>query len=715
MNSKKNRPKINKTLRTWMISYILMFSLPFLLGTFLTFRAYQRHTTKEIYALQQQTLTMVQTTIEHMLQDAVNTSQALSIDSRTSMLELFQKENSFSTRQTLTARELQDILSIHISTNKNFNNILLYFPKTGYLMTRNRFHKIEAFESVEASMFGMTSEEFLLLADYTKNGLHIINGTLLYTYAVPLNGGASPSVLTAVYFNETILTELFQSSDALLFLEDSEGRLYSPASQDAPELTDWFYRQQTAWAADGRRTENRKSALRLSSKDYPIYFYSVSTSSFFRTGFLLFAGLGAYLLLGSAVGILLAFWFSRRNYQPVADLLSLVAKNSRQEIHPEHDDFSIIRSSYQALLSAYQDNRRILREGQADKINSWMNRLFKEKAKPVKAIFQENTAWSKAMTKSSFVLMSVEITDFCGMDQASEIGSDIVDMAYFIVKNCLDELLNKHYTSFSGETDGRLYALINVNEEDEIFELQQNLMHAASSLQDFIRIHYGLLLSIHISSRRRGAEHIADCYQDIEELILYRNYVHSAEETTLSSLDADSDPKKQDIHANAVSFSNQLYSALMHGDKKQLELLFSNLWQQVAGDDAALPLDSSPPSASDAETDSARMETIIEQISDYIQEHYQEPLLSVGVIADEFHLGLSFLSRNYKEQKGIGILESINRLRLEKAKELIVSGVSIKDAAGEVGFYSTQPLIRIFKQIEHMTPSEYRNQHRGDI
>ena len=112
-------------------------------------------------------------------------------------------------------------------------------------------------------MFGMTSEEFLLLADYTKNGLHIINGALLYTYAVPLNGGASPSVLTAVYFNETILTELFQSSDALLFLEDGEGRLYSPASQDAPELTDWFYRQQAAWAADGRRTENRKSALRL--------------------------------------------------------------------------------------------------------------------------------------------------------------------------------------------------------------------------------------------------------------------------------------------------------------------------------------------------------------------------------------------------------------------------------------------------------------------
>ncbi len=724
MGSDKNRPKLNKTLRTWMISYILMFSLPFLVGAFLTFRAYHQHTAKEIRSLQYQALAMVQTAVEHMLQDALNTSQALSLDSRTSILELFQENGRLSSRQTLMAKELQDILSLHISTNKNFQTIFLYFPKTGYLLTRDRFHKLEAFQSVESSMFGMPSEDFLLLANYTKNGLHIINGRLLYTYALSLNGGATPSVLTAVYFNEAILTELFQSSDTLLFLEDGYGKLYSPDADTKPQLSAWFEELLEGWDENGRKTSAKKAAIRISSKQYPIHFYSIRSSSSFQTGILFFAGLGIYLLFGSLIGILLALWLSKRNYQPVAELLSLVAQNSKQAIPPGHDDFYIIRSSYQALLSAYQDNRRTLREWQADKTNSWMNRLFKEKTKSSKSIFLENTSWAEAMTLDSFVLMSIEITDFCGTEQSdeltvlsqedgAEISSDIVDMAYFIVKNCLDELLNKQYTSFSSETDGRLYALINVSQEEAVQELQQNLMRAASDLQDFIRTHYGLLLSIHISARRKGAEQIADCYQDIEELFLYRNYVNSEEETTLSRLQTDTDPKKQDIQAAAVSFSNQLYSTLIHGGKEKLEQLLTTVWQHYTGSGLDTLPDS--PVSSAAGTDSDRMEAVIEQISDYIQEHYQEPLLSVGVIADEFHLGLSFLSRNYKEQKGVGILESINRLRLEKAKELIFSGVSIKDTASAVGFYSTQPLIRIFKQIEHMTPSEYRNQHRGDV
>ena len=299
MGSDKNRPKLNKTLRTWMISYILMFSLPFLVGAFLTFRAYHQHTAKEIRSLQYQALAMVQTAVEHMLQDALNTSQALSLDSRTSILELFQENGRLSSRQTLMAKELQDILSLHISTNKNFQTIFLYFPKTGYLLTRDRFHKLEAFQSVESSMFGMPSEDFLLLANYTKNGLHIINGRLLYTYALSLNGGATPSVLTAVYFNEAILTELFQSSDTLLFLEDGYGKLYSPDADTKPQLSAWFEELLEGWDENGRKTSAKKAAIRISSKQYPIHFYSIRSSSSFQTGILFFAGLGIYLLFGS--------------------------------------------------------------------------------------------------------------------------------------------------------------------------------------------------------------------------------------------------------------------------------------------------------------------------------------------------------------------------------------------------------------------------------
>ena len=62
----------------------------------------------------------------------------------------------------------------------------------------------------------------------------------------------------------------------------------------------------------------------------------------------------------------------------------------------------------------------------------------------------------------------------------------------------------------------------------------------------------------------------------------------------------------------------------------------------------------------------------------------------------------------------MGPLEYIHRLRLELAKKYLAEGESIAQIAEKVGYYSTRPLIRCFKQYESMTPSEYRETHKND-
>lgn len=95
-------------------------------------------------------------------------------------------------------------------------------------------------------------------------------------------------------------------------------------------------------------------------------------------------------------------------------------------------------------------------------------------------------------------------------------------------------------------------------------------------------------------------------------------------------------------------------------------------------------------------------------ITDYIEENITDANLSVTIIAEHFGMTQSNLSKYFKKEFGLGILEYIHQLRLELAKKLIVQDISLKEISQRVGLYNDIALIRIFKKYENITPKNYR-------
>ena len=62
---------------------------------------------------------------------------------------------------------------------------------------------------------------------------------------------------------------------------------------------------------------------------------------------------------------------------------------------------------------------------------------------------------------------------------------------------------------------------------------------------------------------------------------------------------------------------------------------------------------------------------LMDQVAAYIDSHYTDSMLSASALADEFHIGLSYLSRAFKERTGVGVLNYINRKRIDLAKRLL--------------------------------------------
>ena len=98
-------------------------------------------------------------------------------------------------------------------------------------------------------------------------------------------------------------------------------------------------------------------------------------------------------------------------------------------------------------------------------------------------------------------------------------------------------------------------------------------------------------------------------------------------------------------------------------------------------------------------------------IEQYISDHYTDQTMSAASIAEQFKISPSYLSRIFKADMGIGIVEYIHRIRVEAAKKLLMyNDLNMNAVAVESGFSNRWVLTRVFKKICGMTPGDYRSQ-----
>lgn len=97
-----------------------------------------------------------------------------------------------------------------------------------------------------------------------------------------------------------------------------------------------------------------------------------------------------------------------------------------------------------------------------------------------------------------------------------------------------------------------------------------------------------------------------------------------------------------------------------------------------------------------------RMET-------YIQENYRLDI-SLTLLADEFGLSESYISRFFHDYSGSRFKTYLNRYRINKAKELLSSGqLKVREVATEVGYQSSDTFIKIFRKYEGLSPGKFED------
>lgn len=93
----------------------------------------------------------------------------------------------------------------------------------------------------------------------------------------------------------------------------------------------------------------------------------------------------------------------------------------------------------------------------------------------------------------------------------------------------------------------------------------------------------------------------------------------------------------------------------------------------------------------------------------YMLAHFRDPGLSLSMLAEEFGMSISTLSREFQKNLGQGFLESLHHMRIEAARyEIEHTGAPLSEIAVAVGYTNTLTMTRAFKKYLSCTPSVFR-------
>ena len=108
-----------------------------------------------------------------------------------------------------------------------------------------------------------------------------------------------------------------------------------------------------------------------------------------------------------------------------------------------------------------------------------------------------------------------------------------------------------------------------------------------------------------------------------------------------------------------------------------------------------------------------QLRSLVDQINAYVSDHLSDPSLGVSGIADEFSIGVSYLSGFYSREAGIGLHRYITQRRVEEAQSLLLTSpdLTLDEIAARTGFTNTRTFSRAFQAEAGCSPGKYRSNH----
>ena len=673
------RPILRKWIITGLVTALVASLVMVFSAYFMVSKLYQK---EEI--LQEQILDENCTTLNGVFTEVVLGAQTLL---GSNDVEATQVKGDETVEDRMRISEINWTINEYMAVHSSFAEVYMFFPGLNPMgvLTKSEYLKVDENTPFVAGLN--------MQADYNKV---LFTGKTYGKFKI-----AGPSSDRQLYYSmSTSYADEFEDQQAVLLVRLQKSYMQASLSENASflivtedgsfislgdeQFSDEFIAK--CLTVEGREKIEDRMVYKTAKNQFGLKIIAVLESGSiegamrpFVLGVILFCILMVIAAVFSIVSI------ARSQYRPIEHLLKFMDERSvlNTSTGEKSDEFkriedSILRTANEITLSKEEMDK--FRNNMENRLVSLLN-------------YGHEPTPESGEDNSKYVVVSYDIDNPTG-EPFEQIDRDQV---WFIIHNVSQELIGSENLLATGGLAHWFYNIVKINGENAI--TLEELTKALGTVCSFVREKFEIALVANVSDVHLGKKEIPEANRESMLVREYRIYVGALESVAYyKELSLDDEARQTLTSWDKMEQVQNMYRLHRMGEANAMLSSIVNEAIESAEEQKQTPIEADR---------SGRTASLVHKAKDIVDTRYCDKEINVNSISDELGVNNSYLSRSFKQVLGIGMLEYINKVRLENAEILMSKGETVKDAADKVGFSTPRPLIRCFREKYGTTPGDY--------
>lgn len=464
------------------------------------------------------------------------------------------------------------------------------------------------------------------------------------------------------------------------------------------------------------------------------------------------------LLLGlmSIVETILIFFFSLQNYRPLSEIKNLLQSRHTEPTQKNKSEYDVIRELVQITLTKEDElKNQILRFTPIIK-NNLLFQLITGNLTQKEIGEIELRTLGLEDPNDNFVVAVLEVDDCSGF--IKEETEQEYALATFVITNVLNELLAnngiRYWEIFMSKT--KMSLIIETSSDEREFILK--LSHIFETMIDFLEKNFAIYISVGISNIQKGIGNIKSAYEQAEKVLslkftkpnlkvfsfiqLHKDVIQQSEflpkdiENRLTnSIKEAASEKVERILDEVLEYITHLASPHLG---KMIFVYLYGLYYQILNsvpNELSEKLKPQPEEVMKLILEEKNPKKIFSRIKEdflnltksvitnrqksgndlivsileFVEKEFANPDISLSAIAEKFDITPQYLSAIFKEKTGQNLSDYILNLRMNRAKELLLTtDYSVTQIAKSIGYTEVSGFTKAFKKFEGVSPNKFR-------
>lgn len=464
------------------------------------------------------------------------------------------------------------------------------------------------------------------------------------------------------------------------------------------------------------------------------------------------------LLLCLCFGGLIVSYFLKKNYEPVRELMKMFGGGEGQKRQKENE-YAYIKHGINKVIS---DKTQIFEEYKETMFVRGISDLLEGDTEAFRQNKELSDAFRQHFLGDHFAVMVINIENIDHLFVNEDIsGSKKFDDAKFIITNILQELLEENNRSLVVNMKNLIVCLISRESGDNGLYMTE-VEQVVEEMRKVIQKYFNFTFSVAAGDLCKGVEGVPVSYQEALSLMEYKVIFHKKEYLFYQQIQ---DTEKKGYYKYSLEDEMQLINNIKAGNAevatKIIERIFRDnfetrtlsiqmarcfmfdmvstmiktiddfkndkddfLWQdnKVERLISCKSIEEIKENVIELLTEvcefsrERRGGSVVDSIEDYIGKHFREQDLSVNAVAEALEMNPAYLSSAFKEKTGQRLLDYINKKKMGYAASLLLdSNKTVEQVSEESGYLSSRTFIRVFKKYFGVTPKEYRKAKQQEM